>query len=281
MIPLLSRNRTTSGSSGDGSTSARSSRSLAGQCLPVEWRDLDREMADRRLAIRRRLQPETGPALEAVPDATVGVAWSLGSTPVKRAVVRQRLVETRDAQHHMIDAARREQPLALDGQRRLDGGGDQTCGRLKQLQLETIRIRPHANGAGASGRCRQACGLQRAGERVTRVRPGEHAVMPDRRRPARGCADGDVTDLAIRGHVTEHDEVAQRIAHRLLMQLGPEDPRVELRRRGGVGHDDVEVLETEVVERQLERRGGLSPGAGAEQRGAQRGNERHACRHRV
>ena len=77
--------------------------------------------------------------------------------------------------------------------------------------------------------------------------------MPDRRRPARGCANRDVPDLAIRGDVTEHDEVPERIAHRLLMQLGPEDPRIELRRRCGVGHDDVEMLETEVVERQLER----------------------------
>jgi hypothetical protein len=48
--------------------------------------------------------------------------------------------------------------------------------------------------------------------------------VANRRRPLSGGANGDVTDLPIGGHIAEHHEVAQRVAHRLLMQRSLEDP---------------------------------------------------------
>ena len=47
-------------------------------------------------------------------------------------------------EQHVIDAKRRDEALAVDRQRRVDGRGDETCRRLEQLQLEAIGIRPHA-----------------------------------------------------------------------------------------------------------------------------------------
>jgi hypothetical protein len=48
-------------------------------------------------------------------------------------------------EQHVIDALRRDDAFAFDGQQRRDGGGDESGRRLEHLQLEAVRIRPHAD----------------------------------------------------------------------------------------------------------------------------------------
>jgi hypothetical protein len=74
--------------------------------------------------------------------------------------------------------------------------------------------------------------------------------VSDCRHALAGCANRDVADLAVGGQIAQQDEVAQRVAHRLLVQRRLEDAAVELRRRRRIRHDDVEVFEAEVLERQ-------------------------------
>jgi hypothetical protein len=81
--------------------------------------------------------------------------------------------------------------------------------------------------------------------------------VADGRLPLPGAADSDVAHLAVGGKLAEQHEVANGVAHWLLMQGRLEDPRIEPRRGGRVGHDDVEVLQAEVVERK--RRAGRAP----------------------
>jgi hypothetical protein len=83
--------------------------------------------------------------------------------------------------------------------------------------------------------------------------------------PLRG-ADRDVAELPVLRQIAEQHEVAQAVAHWLLVQLHLEDASVELGGRCGIRHDDVEVLETEIVERQQTRCGRLRPYADPERR---------------
>ena len=120
------------------------------------------------------------------------------------------------------------------------------------MQLEPIQIGPHPgrprHGDVKAGR------LQRAGDARPVVDLRQHTVVADCRRAPAGRADGDVADLSIGRQVAQQDEVAQRIAHGLLVQRGPEDACIEPRRCRGIRHDDVEMFEAQVVERQRLRR---------------------------
>ena len=153
----------------------------------------------------------------------------------------------------MIDAERRDEAVVLRVEGGRDRRRDEPRGRLKQLKLDAVGIGPHAQPAGAAnpGKAGGFELLRHAGA-VVDLR--ERAVVSDRRHPPRcSRADRDVADLPIRRQIAQQDEVAQRVAHRLLMQPGLEDPHVELRRRRGIGNDDVEVFEAQVVERQRRR----------------------------
>ena len=146
----------------------------------------------------------------------------------------------------MIDTARRQQSVAFGLERRRDSRGDQTCGRLEQLQFETIGIGPHAGWPrGGDAEAGTLHGARHARPVVDR---GQHAVVANRRLPLTRSPDCDIADLSIGGQVTEQHEVAQRVAHGLLMQRGLEDPGVESSRSRRVGDDDVEVLQAQVVE---------------------------------
>ena len=83
---------------------------------------------------------------------------------------------------------------------------------------------------------------------------GQHTVVADSRSAPARSADGDVADLSIGRKVAEEHEVAQRVAHRLLMQRSPEDAGVEPRRGRRVRNNDVEMFEAQVIERQRLRR---------------------------
>ena len=178
----------------------------------------------------------------------------------------------------MIDAAGHERPVALSGQRRRHRRRHQARRRLKQLQLEPIRIGPHPGrprrGDAEAGR------LQRAGHSGPVVGLRQHAVVADCRHSPAGCADGDVANLSIGWQIAEQDEVAQRVAHGLLVQRGLEDPCVEPRRCRGIRHDDVEMFEAQVVERQRFRRRRLGSPAETQCGDGYPGRQRGANHHR-
>jgi hypothetical protein len=99
--------------------------------------------------------------------------------------------------------------------------------------------------------------------------------VADGRRSSIRRADRDVADLAIGRQITEQDEVAERVADRLLVQPGLEHAHIELRRRRGIRHDDVEVLESQILERQRGRRlGPRRRHASGARSGAHRGEKR-------
>jgi hypothetical protein len=105
---------------------------------------------------------------------------------------------------------------------------------------------PSPSGATRPGKAR---GFEDASHTRAIVGFRQRAVVADRRRPARrGRADCDVADLPIRGEIAEQHEVADGVSQRLLMQRGLEDAGVEPRRRRGIGHNDVEVLEAQILE---------------------------------
>ena len=89
-----------------------------------------------------------------------------------------------------------------------------------------------------------------AGHTRTVVDLRQRAVVADGRHALAGGTDRDVPDLPIRRQIAEQDEVAQRVAHRLLVQRRLEDAAVEPGGCRGVGNDDVEVFEAEVLQRQ-------------------------------
>ena len=94
--------------------------------------------------------------------------------------------------------------------------------------------------------------------------------MADRRLSTLPGANGHVADLPVRRKIAQKNEVAQASLKGLLMQNGPEYARVETRGRLRVGHDDVEVLEAEIL--QGERRRRLCDGRSGEEDTAR-------CRH--
>jgi hypothetical protein len=90
--------------------------------------------------------------------------------------------------------------------------------------------------------------------------------MADRRLSALRGTNSDIADLTVRRQVPKENEVAQASLQRLLMQGGLEDARVEARGRLGIRHDDVEVLEAQILEG--ERRRCLCNGSCREQNAA-------------
>jgi hypothetical protein len=83
--------------------------------------------------------------------------------------------------------------------------------------------------------------------------------MTDAGRPVSCCADRDIADLPVGGQVTEQYEIPDAALKRLLMQFCAEDLHVKLRAHGSVRNDDVEMLETEILQRKRRLRGRLSP----------------------
>jgi hypothetical protein len=84
--------------------------------------------------------------------------------------------------------------------------------------------------------------------------------MPHGDRPAIGRADRDVADLPVGRQIAEQHEVALAAAEVLLVQRRGEDLLVEAGGLGRVRHDDVEMLEPEVLERQRARLSARLPG---------------------
>ena len=95
-----------------------------------------------RLPRRRFLEAETRIALQMKPHTSIRVAWPFGGSAVHQPVVRQRLLQAAHTQHDVIDTARRKQPVTLDGQRRGNRRRHQARRRLKELQLELVRVWP-------------------------------------------------------------------------------------------------------------------------------------------
>ena len=157
----------------------------------------------------------------------------------------------------MIDAERSDEAVVRDVKRRRHSGGDEPRRRLEQLELDAVRIGPHAEAAGAAdaGKPRGLELLRHAGAVVHLC---QRAVVANRRGPPVACANRDVAHLPIRRQFTEQDEIAQRIADGLLMDSRLEDAVVELRGRRRIGHDDVQMFEAQILERQRGRR--LGPG---------------------
>ena len=117
--------------------------------------------------------------------------------------------------------------------------------RLKELQLETVRIRPHAKSALSSLVTR---GLYFFRHRVPIVAFRERTVMTDARPTVARSAYGHIAYLSIRRQVAEQNEIADRALKRLLVKLCSEYAHVELCRRGRVGNHDVKMLEPKILQ---------------------------------
>ena len=158
-------------------------------------------------------------------------------------------------------------PLAFDRQRRRHCGGDETGWRLKELQLESVRIGQHAEGS--SGARRKARGLQRARDARAIITFRQRTVVTDRRGASALRPNGDVSDLPVLRQVSQQNEVSNASLKRLLVKLRFEDAHVDFRRGRGIGNQNVEMFESQIFQRERRSCRGLSPCPGA--------NERDAC----
>ena len=123
--------------------------------LRIERRDLDAEVRDvRLLSGLGLLEPEPRVA-NLKPDAPGGpVAQRF--QPVQNPVEPHALFQVGDVQQHVIDAARRDQPLARRRQIGRHGRGHQRIGRGQELDLDAVGIGEDAADAAAAGELAQA-----------------------------------------------------------------------------------------------------------------------------
>src|SRR6185369_7259046 len=151
-------------------------------------------------------------------------------------------------QQHMIDSERLHESIAFDRQWRRHCGCDETGRRLKELQLESIRIRQHAECS--SGARRKTRGLQRARDARTIVMFGQRTVVTDRSWPRALRSNGDVADLTVLRQISEQNEISNSALERLLVELCPEDAHVDFRGGRSIRNQNVQMFEAQILQRE-------------------------------